>query len=48
MDWLRSEDLKEVKVVTAPLKHYSRLDEGSLIQFDQSSCRTGEITSNNG
>jgi hypothetical protein len=30
MDWLRSEDLKEVKVVTAPLKHYSRLDEGSV------------------
>jgi hypothetical protein len=35
MDWLRSEDLKEVKVATAPLVSLAAIQEHRVIQIDQ-------------
>jgi hypothetical protein len=48
MDWLRSENLKEVKVVAAPRNNDSRLDEIRLIQIDLYTPRTQRIMDRNG
>jgi len=34
MDWLRSEDLKEEKIITAPIGYCSSWTEARLIQID--------------
>ena len=45
MDWLRSEDLKEEKVLTAPTHYCSSRIYDRLIHIDQKTAGTREIMS---